>query len=76
MERGPDLVAIEAKSGQTVTKDYFRDLKRFARICGDRVKSGAVVYGGRERQPRSNWEVWPIRDLGALSEKIFPDLAD
>ena len=76
VERGRELAAIEIKSGQTVTRDYFRGLNRFAGICGDRIKSGAVVYGGREGQPRSDWEVWPIRDLGGLSEKIFADLAD
>jgi len=76
VERGRELAAIEIKSGQTVTRDYFRGLNRFAGICGDRIKSGAVAYGGREGQPRSDWEVWPIRDLGGLSEKIFADLAD
>ena len=76
VERGRELAAIEVKSGQTVTRDYFRSLNRFAGICGDQVKSGGVVYRGHERQPRSDWEVWPIRDLGALSEKIFADLAD
>ena len=35
VERGRDLAGIEVKSGQTVTKDYFQGLSRFAKVAGE-----------------------------------------
>jgi hypothetical protein len=46
VERGLELEAVEIKSGQTVTRDYFQGLNRFAKVAGDRLTGGAVVYGG------------------------------
>ncbi|MFO8032279.1 MAG: ATP-binding protein [Desulfohalobiaceae bacterium] len=70
LERGNDLVLIEVKSGETVNKQFFQGLNRFCKVVGDHIKGGVVVYGGNRAQPRSDWQVWPVQNLGGLSDKI------
>ena len=76
VERGRELAVLEIKSGQTVARDYFQGLDRFAKVAGDRIRGGAVVYGGNKGQARSDWEVWPIHELGTLSDRAFSLFAD
>jgi hypothetical protein len=71
VERGRELAAVEIKSGQTVTRDYFQGLNRFAMVAGDRLTGGAVVYGGDKRQLRSDWEVWPVAELDRFASRTF-----
>jgi predicted AAA+ superfamily ATPase len=60
---GRQFHAIEIKAGATVNPDYFRGLKAFARLFPDAIKSGGVIYGGTQAQPRSDWPVTPWRRL-------------
>jgi len=50
-------VAIEVKSGETVTTDYFRGIKKFAGNFPELVEEKVVVYGGRESQDRNGIRV-------------------
>jgi hypothetical protein len=45
-------------------------MNRFAKIVGDRVKGGLVVYGGSDRQARSDWEVWPVSDIDGILNTV------
>lgn len=76
LERGREVALMEIKSGQTVTKQFFQGLNKFARIAGERVRGGVVIYGGERYQPRSDWEAWPLRDLGKLPDKLATFFAD
>ena len=76
LERGHDLVLIEIKSGETVTRHYFQGMNRFAKIVGDRTKGGLVVYGGSDRQARSDWEVWPVRGMEGIMNRVSHFFAD
>ncbi len=76
LERGHDLALIEVKSGQTVTKHFFQGLTRFSKVARERIRGGVVVYGGTKRQTRTDWEVWPIKDIGTLFERISIFFAD
>ena len=57
------LRAIEIKAGQTVNSDYWRGLNQFAKHHGEHLESGGVIYGGRQAQKRSDWQVWPWANL-------------
>ncbi|MFO7727583.1 MAG: ATP-binding protein [Desulfonatronovibrio sp.] len=70
IERGHDLVLLEIKAGQTVSRSYFQGLDRFAHVVGERVRGGMVVYSGEKAQRRSSWEVWPIGDIGKLLNRV------
>lgn len=76
VERGRELALIEIKSGQTVNEHFFRGLKRFSSIAGERIRGGGVLYGGLEHQRRSDWEVWPVQALGSLYQAIHQILAN
>jgi len=52
LDSGLTLTPIEIKSGQTITKDYFKGLNYWAKLTKE--TSGYVVYGGNTIQKRSN----------------------
>ena len=67
-ETGYGLGAIEIKSGATISSSYFRSLNRVADLIPE-VNAKAVVYGGTERQSRTDAEVVPLSVLSdVLSE--------
>lgn len=70
MEHGQDMFLLEIKSGQTVTQDYFKGLHGVTRAAGERIKGGAVPYGGATAQRRSDWQVWPVGHLPHLLEDV------
>jgi hypothetical protein len=48
--------------------DFFRGLESWARIAGKEAGRPWVVYGGDRRQSRTEVEVLPWRQIGALIE--------
>ena len=64
------LAAFEVKSGSTIATDHFRSLHRVADLLSN-ISSKTVVYGGTERQTRSdNSEAIPLEELGGVLEKL------
>lgn len=70
VERGTELVPVEAKSGQTVTRDFFSALSRWRGIAGEQAGRGWLVYGGDRPQSRQEVEVVPWRRIGELAEGV------
>jgi predicted AAA+ superfamily ATPase len=70
IDRGQHLAAIEIKSGATISKDFFKNLKKFS----DRIKSterpqtvmSHVVFGGEASQKRSYAQVLSWRHIQRL----------
>ena len=61
-----ELMAVEIKSGKTITNDYFKGLKYWNNLTGS--EGGKIIYGGDNYQKRSNhFEIIPL-DL--IDEKI------
>lgn len=61
IERGKQLVAVEIKSGKTITPDFFNALNQFTKD-----KSGIkayLVYGGNETQKRSGLTTLGFHEL-------------
>ena len=69
LDRGRDLVAVEAKSGATVDPSFFRSLAYFGELAREAVPPpregvrGVLVYGGNARQERSQALVLPWREI-------------
>lgn len=70
VDRGIDLAPVEAKSGQTVNRDFFTALTKWRRIAGEPAGRGWVVYGGDRDESRQEVEVVPWRGIGALAETV------
>ena len=71
-QTGLGIGAIEIKSGSTVASDYFHSLNRVAELIPG-VSTKAVVYGGAERQSRSDCEVVPLAGLAGVLERFEVD---
>jgi predicted AAA+ superfamily ATPase len=56
-EEGDGLVITEIKSGQTIAGDAFASLQKTRKILGERVKRTYLIYGGTERQQRTEVDV-------------------
>jgi uncharacterized protein len=70
IESGPDVVPVEIKAGATINPDYFKGLRAFAARLPDPPKARALIYGGFERQRRSEVTVWRATDVAALMDEI------
>lgn len=58
----PDaLVAVEVKSGQTISSQFLRPLEKLSALSAPRAVRRRLVYGGDESQRRSGAEVIPWR---------------
>jgi predicted AAA+ superfamily ATPase len=69
IDQGRQLIPVEVKSGETVTSDYFAGLSRWVGLAGQEAGGPWVVYGGRERQTRSQAQVLPWREIRDLARK-------
>jgi predicted AAA+ superfamily ATPase len=63
LEQGADLVPVEVKAGATVNEDFFGSLRYLAQRLPGRTRRGLLIYGGTERQERSDATVAPVWDL-------------
>ncbi len=64
LEHADRLVVGEAKSGQTVTSDLLSPVRRVAQALGEKRKSEmVVVFGGEERQERTDVLLLPWREI-------------
>jgi len=67
IERGDTLMAVEAKSGQTVASDFTSGLDAFARAMADDKRyptvQRTVIYGGDRKEPRRNALILPWRTI-------------
>ncbi len=61
MERGVDLLPVEIKAGQTVTREFFGGLDYYTKLSGGR--GGILVYGGTESYVRRGHRVCPWSGL-------------
>lgn len=67
IEDGARLFPVEIKSGRTIQPDFFKNLDFFHKISGNPPEQGWVIYGGQDRQARSNGTVRGWRDLPVWS---------
>ena len=68
-ETGQGIGAVEIKSGATIASDYFSSLNRVAKRI-PHIISKCVVYGGIDRQSRTNGDVVPLGDFAGILERI------
>ena len=70
IEAGPDVVPVEIKSGATISEDFFKGLRMFSAKLPAPPGACALVYGGTERQQRSDAGVWRVGDVAEMMTAI------
>ena len=65
VERAGQYLAVEIKSGSTLSRDQFKGLQFWDRLTGNEGKS-VLVYGGDQAQQRHDIKVYPWGEMGAL----------
>lgn len=63
------LMPIEVKSGQTLNRDFFTGLTRWASLAGEQVLSPTLVYGGAETTRHKGVRVFNWRDVDRIFER-------
>ena len=65
LEQGGRLLPLEIKSGQTITRDYFKGLKYWTKISQTPGKEAYLVYGGSMDQKRGEGNVLGWRSFAS-----------
>jgi predicted AAA+ superfamily ATPase len=68
IDNGTHLSPLEIKSGQTINQDYFKGLDFWRKLAGEFAGQAWLVYGGNNRQMRSDVTVLPWHEIN--SEQI------
>lgn len=59
IDHGQSQFPIEVKAGQTISRDYFKNLNYWLNLEGNLQQDGCVVYGGNQYQVRHNIQLLP-----------------
>lgn len=66
LDHADGLQLVEIKASQTVSAPLFKSLRTVSALLGDRVKNQHLIYGGAERQDRTDVQVLPYGQAGTL----------
>jgi len=71
IEKGQQIIPVEIKSGNTISNDYFKNLKYYNDLADIDAKNSYLIYGGDSNQDRAygkvrSWRVLEEKDLGLL----------
>lgn len=69
-QMGREILPIEIKSGATINKDYFKNIKKFKTVRKENIFKPIIIYGGDEIQNRSEVGVWPFYLIKNILSKI------
>ena len=68
VDQGRTFIPVEIKSGQTISSDYFSNLRKWLSWAGDEAGKPFLLYGGDELQQRREAEVIPWREVTRIAE--------
>ena len=67
---GTEFIAVEIKSGATVSKDFFKGLKKFFEAVKSPV-NGVLVYGGSDVRVQNGVQITGLHMLDRILEKTL-----
>jgi predicted AAA+ superfamily ATPase len=70
IEQGETILPIEIKSGATIANDWFTSLGSWQSLAKEEAEKPWLIYGGNERQPRTQAEVLNWRGITELLTKL------
>jgi predicted AAA+ superfamily ATPase len=70
LEHAQGVQLVEIKASQTLAAPLFKNLRTVSALLGGRVMSQHLVYGGADRQVRTEVEVMPFWEAGQLVKNL------
>ena len=67
-----NILPVEIKSGQTITSDYFKGLKKFKEVFQDLPFGELLIYAGDMSQERTGVKVLNIRKFSEFLRTVDP----
>ncbi|MCP4217695.1 MAG: ATP-binding protein [bacterium] len=64
------ILAVEVKSGQTVSADYFKGLKALEKVVGPDIFAKAIIYGGDRNEIRNEVHISDYYSIDALLDGL------
>ncbi len=71
IEYGTGLKAIEIKIAQTIGNDFFKGLTYWQQISGSPAGDCGIIYGGDQRQKRSQGEIIPWFEVPKWLKEVY-----
>ncbi|HVV68572.1 MAG TPA: ATP-binding protein [Gammaproteobacteria bacterium] len=65
IEQGQYLQAVEIKSANTITPDYFKSLQQWKKIVGENHVHRYLVYAGDNASNRNDIQILPWNEIGS-----------
>ena len=62
VDNGAEQIPVEIKSGETITEDYFKTLKKWKKITG-KESASYLIYAGNESHARNSIKIIPWRAI-------------
>jgi predicted AAA+ superfamily ATPase len=66
IEDGPDVTLAEIKAGATVSREWWKGLDTLATRLPTAPKARTLIYGGSDRQKRSDITIWRAADVSEM----------
>lgn len=70
IDKGIEQIPVEIKAGQTINHDYFKGIEYYYRLNPASAGKGRVIYGGDEKQQRSQVSVIPYHAISSLTSSL------
>jgi uncharacterized protein len=70
LEEGEKLIPIEIKSGESISRDFFKGLSNWGEMSKTPPSMQYLAYAGHLTQERSSGNLVSLKEIGTLIEKI------
>lgn len=70
LDYGNKLISVEIKSSETISQSYFKSLKFYQKLSGERNSRRIIVYGGDVSRKQQDVEIYSYKDLQLLFNKL------
>ena len=69
IEKGLKTIPVEIKAGKTIRPQFFKNLLYWSKLSEGDPKQSVLIYGGNEKQSRSNGSVIPWNHIASVMKE-------
>ena len=72
IDRVPDLISVEIKSGSTISNEFFKGLIKYQSISDTGPEKSYLIYSGDKSGPRKHAQVLSWKNIEKLKHQLKP----